>query len=197
MRLLNLAFCTTALVALANGQTFTVTDPAGQTIVQVISQNAAGVLTTATILTLTAGVTDTAVEAESSSVTTATTSSTTTSTTSTATTPTGQQGPVGQPGPTTGTPGGPTPYTYTTVVDGVTTAIADTFTPTDIKTTPVTPTASGTILDYSSWLSVYGPPATVAAAKNGGQKIGGSPYGWPSILFGIVISAGVWQWIES
>lgn len=75
-----------------------------------------------------------------------------------------QQGPVAQPAPTTGTPGAPTPYTYTTVINGVTTAVADVFTPTSPPTVSVSPSSTGIVWSYSSWLSVYGPPKTRSSA---------------------------------
>ncbi|KAF9048490.1 hypothetical protein BJ165DRAFT_1460010 [Panaeolus papilionaceus] len=68
--------------------------------------------------------------------------------------PPANQGPVGAPPSTTGTPHLPTPYTYTTVINGVTTAFADTFTPTDYKTTPTSIPATGTILGLTDFLSM-------------------------------------------
>ncbi|KAJ7583677.1 hypothetical protein C8J56DRAFT_1055418 [Mycena floridula] len=75
------------------------------------------------------------------------------------------QGPVGQPGETP-SGSGPTPYTYTTVVDGQLTAVVDVFTPTSPPTVGVTPVSSGTILDYSSWLAIYGSTAAPSNAKS-------------------------------
>ena len=76
------------------------------------------------------------------------------------------QGPVGQPLPTVS--GVPTVYHYTTTdANGQTTVIRDTFTPSfPPSTNPPPPTASGTILPYSSWLSIIGtntiPPSNAA-----------------------------------
>ena len=85
-----------------------------------------------------------------------TTTPTSTNTRATTTTPV-QQGPVGQPASTPETPGGPTPYTYTTTdANGDYTAVVATFIPTFPATTPYTPTSTGTILQYSEWLSQIG-----------------------------------------
>lgn len=109
--------------------------------------------------------TATSVAITSSSTSSLSSTSTSTSTsTSPTTTVTLQQGPVGQPAPTVGTPGGPTPYTYTTVANGVTNVLTAVFTPTSPATTPVTATAAGTILNYSSWLAIYGPTHTPSAS---------------------------------
>ena len=95
----------------------------------------------------------------STSPTTSATSQTTTTTNTrvaTTTTPV-QQGPVGQPASTPLTPGGPTPYTYTTTdANGNYITALGTFTPSFPATTPYTPTGSGTILSYSEWLSQIG-----------------------------------------
>ena len=87
-----------------------------------------------------------------------TTTGTTLTTTNTRTTTTPlQQGPVvGQPGTTPETPGGPTPYTYsTTDASGNTITEVATFIPT-FQTVSVSPTLSGSILQYSDWLSQIG-----------------------------------------
>lgn len=102
-----------------------------------------------------------------------------------ASTQTLQQGPVGQPGSTTGIPGAPIPYAYTTVIGGVTTVVQDTFTPTSPATTPVTAGASGTILNYSSWRSIYGPPS----GASGSMKT--TPYG----AFTVLVAAACINWI--
>jgi len=90
-----------------------------------------------------------------------------TSASSTSTTPTTTSsllpGPVGQPAATTAVAGGPTPYTYTTVQQGVTQVLTGVFTPTSPPTVLVTPTVMGTILDYSFWLTAYGPTQTSSA----------------------------------
>lgn len=89
---------------------------------------------------------------------TAATTAPTTSPTATATTTAGQvQGPVGQPASTPLTPGGPTPYTYTTTdANGNTVISTATFTPSFPATTPYTPSGTGTVLGYSQWLSMIG-----------------------------------------
>jgi len=94
---------------------------------------------------------------------TGTSTGTSTSTTRTRTT-SDAQGPVAAPAPTTGTPGAPTPYTYTTVVNGVTTVLSDIFTPTSPATVSFSPSAVGTEWAYSSWLSIYGPPKTAKSS---------------------------------
>ena len=66
------------------------------------------------------------------------------------------RGPVGSPPPTTGTPGLPTPYTYQTVVNGQTFQVADIYTPKRAPTVPVTIPATGSILDYDAFTSIYG-----------------------------------------
>ena len=74
------------------------------------------------------------------------------------TTTTQGPGPVQQPAPTTATPGAPFVYTYTTVQNGVSQTVTDTFTPTNPPTSTVTAPAIGTIWAYSSWYTIYGPP---------------------------------------
>ncbi|CAA7268167.1 unnamed protein product [Cyclocybe aegerita] len=147
---------------LAHAQTtVTTTNDAGLSVVQVILTNPAGSPTATQVLQTLTSTTDT---------TTETTTDTTTETTPTPTTTTTDDighGPVGAPVSRTGTPGAPTPYTYTTVVNGVTTAIAAIFTPTTPATVSVSIPASGTILDYTEWLSMVGinPTAVGGAAS--------------------------------
>ena len=107
---------------------------------------------------------------------------TATSSTSTTTTPTSttaiptltpapvQQGPVGQPAPTVGQPGGVTPYTYTTIVGGVTQVLTDNFTPTNPPTLSPTIPTTGSVMPYSVWLSMYGSQAT-ASSKSYGERL--------------------------
>jgi len=109
----------------------------------------------------------------SPTLTSTSTTSTSTSTTTlpAANTPVGQ-GPVAQPAPTPQGAGGVTPYTYTTVINGVTTAIVDNFTPTNPATTPFTPTGTGTHWDYSQYVGIFGSPSqttsgTVASTRDG------------------------------
>ena len=79
------------------------------------------------------------------------------------------QGPVGQPGPAPS--GAPIVYQYTTTdSNGQTTVIIDTFTPSFAPTgSAPLPSDSGTILNYSSWLSIIGtntvPPSNSAVAR--------------------------------
>lgn len=87
----------------------------------------------------------------------ATTAATTSPTTTATTTAAQVQGPVGQPASTPLTPGGPTPYTYTTTdANGNTVIGTATFTPSFPATTPYTPSVTGTVLGYSQWLSMVG-----------------------------------------
>ncbi|KAL0954705.1 hypothetical protein HGRIS_003654 [Hohenbuehelia grisea] len=122
-------------IPFVHAQTFTVTNPAGQTIVQFVTIDPnLGVPTTSILQTL-GGTTPTIP----------------------ATPPEPEHlGPVGQPPTTTAPVGGPTPYTYTTEINGVLTAVTDIFTPTTPATISTSPTATGTIWQYSQWLSVYG-----------------------------------------
>ncbi|THH08916.1 hypothetical protein EW145_g2380 [Phellinidium pouzarii] len=147
--------------ALVRAQTQTVTDAFGDTVVEAITLNPAGLATTQTLETLTLAAATTAPTTTTTPVTT-TTPATTTAPTRT-TTP--NQGPVGQPPATTGT--GQTIFTYTTTdVDGDTTLVVATFTPT-FNTVTVLPTQTftGTVLGFSSWLSLVG-TNTVASDLN-------------------------------
>ncbi|KAF9533722.1 hypothetical protein CPB83DRAFT_844435 [Crepidotus variabilis] len=129
---------------LVNAQsTVTTLNAAGQTVIEVITTNPQGIAITQIISTV------------------ATTAAVTT--TPPAQAPI-QPGPVAQPA-ASGTPGAPTPFTYTTIVGGVTNTVVAIFTPTSPATTPVTAPAIGTIYDYSSWLSVYGPPKSGGDAR--------------------------------
>ncbi|KAF8638181.1 hypothetical protein AX17_002378 [Amanita inopinata Kibby_2008] len=94
------------------------------------------------------------------------TTMTTTPATTTIPPPDNQQGPVGQPAATTVTPGGPTPFTYTTIINGETVVSTDVFTPTNPATTPVVPSISGTVWDLSSWLHEYGPTTPVGSKSS-------------------------------
>jgi hypothetical protein len=73
----------------------------------------------------------------------------------------------------TGTPFLPTPFQYTTTINGVKTVVQDTFTPTlgFPTTVPTEIPATGTILGYSEWLAQYGATATNSAS---------SPLRWPT-----------------
>jgi len=74
-------------------------------------------------------------------------------------------GPVGQPAATTASAGAPTPYTYTTVINGVTSVLEDIFTPTSPATVSTSIPATGTILDFDTWSSLYGPPPKSEASS--------------------------------
>ncbi|KAH9058330.1 hypothetical protein EDB87DRAFT_1626025 [Lactarius vividus] len=174
-------------------QLITTTNQAGETIVEQITTNAFGQPLTQILQTL----------GPLTSPTPTSLTPTTTLTTTPTTTPE-EQGPVGQPGSTPETPGGPTPFVYTTTdANGNYVAVSATFTPTFPQTIPYTPTGSGTILKYSDWLSQIGnntgalnqPIASQAAnpASRAGANI--------SLLSGAVLStvlAGVvggWMFI--
>ncbi|KAJ8462274.1 hypothetical protein ONZ45_g17995 [Pleurotus djamor] len=139
------------ILSFANAQTQTTINPAGESIVVVVTVGIDGLPTTSIIQTLPDA--DTPPTTATTPPTTPTTTTTTPALT-TVTPPPQQQGPVGQPGPT-GAPGAVTPFTYTTVINGVTIQTTDVFTPTAPATTPSTAPATGTILDYSQWLSQY------------------------------------------
>ncbi|KAF8740942.1 hypothetical protein AX14_006420 [Amanita brunnescens Koide BX004] len=141
-----------ALTYLACAQTITTTDPnSGQTVVEVVTVDPIqGTPTTSTISTV------------APLVTTATTTTTAALTT---TTPGNPQGPVGQPAPTTATAGAPTPFTFTTIINGQTIISTAIFTPTNPATTPVVPTISGTVWGLSSYLQQYGPTVSVGSAS--------------------------------
>lgn len=107
---------------------------------------------------------------------------TTTSTTAATTTTTLGQGPVGQPAPTGAQ--SPTVYTYTTTdANGVTTAVIDTFTPTFFQSTHSPVLSTGTILDYSSWLSMVGTNTGNAQATQAtGGQLSMLPSAWRGVL---------------
>ncbi|KAL9714279.1 hypothetical protein Ac2012v2_002592 [Leucoagaricus gongylophorus] len=170
-----LLFCL-SLVLFSTAQTLTTTDVAGVSVVVVVSTDPAGINPPVfqTIQTLVPGVAGDVLTTTSASTSTST-SPTSTLTTSTTTPPVAAapiaQGPVAQPAPTPQGAGGVTPYTYTTVINGVTTAVADNFTPTNPATTPYTPTRTGTIWNYSQYMSIFGPPSqttsgTTASFRN-------------------------------
>ncbi|KAG6916077.1 hypothetical protein DXG01_008551 [Tephrocybe rancida] len=167
------------LAVFTYAQTVTVADGAGNTVGEVLTTDLLGNPTTSTISTIAPAVTSQTIPSTTSAVTTAPTQQ-------------GQQGPVGQPQATSFTPGGTTPYTYTTVVNGVTTAVADVFTPTRPATQQPSIGASGTILDYSSWLSEFGPTTTASAGTNGAVPVGGQRSTLAStILLGLTVGMGL------
>ncbi|PIL32183.1 hypothetical protein GSI_05428 [Ganoderma sinense ZZ0214-1] len=155
-------------------QTVTTVNPAGQTVVEVITVDPnLGLPTTQTLQTLT---------------TTATTQTTPPPppTTTTTTQAQGNQGPVGQPQTAAA---GPTIYTYTTTdANGNTEAVVATFTPSFGPTTGGSITAGpGTILNYSSWRSSVG-SNTVAVVSAGIARWSVQPR-WMSI--GVALCAGM------
>ncbi|RXW17832.1 hypothetical protein EST38_g8014 [Candolleomyces aberdarensis] len=66
-----------------------------------------------------------------------------------------QGGPVGAPPATSGTPGGPTPYTYRTEVNGRTVSVVDIFTPTRAATRDVTIPATGSVMNFDDYLTRF------------------------------------------
>ncbi|KAI9440083.1 hypothetical protein H4582DRAFT_1575391 [Lactarius indigo] len=138
-------------------QLITTTNQAGETIVEQITTNAFGQPLTQILQTLGPAATSPATSLSPATSTTPTTTPTTTSPAAATTTTPNEQGPVGQPGSTPETPGGPTPFVYTTTdANGNYVAVSATFTPTFPQTIPYTPTSTGTILKYSDWLSQIG-----------------------------------------
>ncbi|KAJ8586256.1 hypothetical protein M405DRAFT_864732 [Rhizopogon salebrosus TDB-379] len=170
----------------AYAQTVTTTNAAGETVVEVVTLLPAGVLTTDILQTITGPVLPTTTAA-----TTSTTSNTILQTLSTTST-TKQQGPVGQPAPTTNlTPGGPTPYTYTTTnAAGQTVAVEGTFTPTGPATTLPTPTTTGSIMNYSSYTAIYG----TATPTSGGRLAFSLSSGWYGLVGSTVLGTGGGAW---
>lgn len=74
------------------------------------------------------------------------------------------QGPVGQPAPTGAAT--PTVYTYTTTnANGQTVGVVDTFTPTFYQSQQSPTLLTGTILNYSSWLSMVGTNTAVSSPQ--------------------------------
>jgi hypothetical protein len=144
----------------------------GNTIIQVVTIDPQlGLPTTLPIETIAAGLPTQPPLASSITSTPLTTSP---SPVTTPTQPDGQQGPVGAPAPING-PAGPITYTYTTTdaagklvsflsrttciqlfYSGERTAVVDVFTPTGPATTPFTPTGTGGVLDFSSYLQMVG-----------------------------------------
>ncbi|KAF8633218.1 hypothetical protein AX15_001454 [Amanita polypyramis BW_CC] len=161
-----------ALVAFfARAQTITTTDPiSGQTVTEVVSTDPQGALTTLTMYAASRfryfALTECICRSTLTTQATTQTTQIPTTTTTTTTPPNNPQGPVGQPAATTAMPGAPTPFTFTTIINGQTVISTAIFTPTNPATTPVVPTMSGTIWDLSSYLQKYGPTTPVGAAKS-------------------------------
>jgi hypothetical protein len=127
--------------------------------------------------------------ASTTSPSTAATTTTATSTTATAaaTTAQGQQGPIGQPASTPANAGGPTPYVYTTTdANGNYIPVSATFVPTFPSTTPYTPTGTGTILQYSAWLSMVG--NNTGALNNPVASQGANPASRMDVNFALLLA---------
>ncbi|KAG5716006.1 hypothetical protein E4T56_gene2289 [Termitomyces sp. T112] len=171
------------LAVLAHAQTFTSTDINGNTIVGVLTLNPLDIPTTSTLagVTTTSPTTTLVVTTDPVIATTPTTTSTLPVTTDANQ---GEQGPVGQPTATTFSPGGPTPFTYTTIINGVTSVVLDTFIPTNPTTQLPTVTATGTIWDFSSWQAVFAPSSTAIPGANG---VVGGPLISGSLVLGFVV----------
>jgi len=176
-------------VAFVKAQTITTTDVNGNTIIEVVTTNAAGAPVTSVIQSI---------------PNTATTSQTTPAVAAPSTTapptpiavatPPPQQGPVGAPPPPAVSAGGVTPYTYTTVINGVTEALTDLFTPTNPATLPPSIGPSGTILDYSSWLAEFGPHTTSGSSSSAFRP---DPFsaGWWGVFAGCAVSVLSMAWL--
>ncbi|KAI0084115.1 hypothetical protein BDY19DRAFT_973898 [Irpex rosettiformis] len=151
------------LAAYAFAQTITATDANGNTVIEVVTINPQlGVPTTQTVQTLAAG---TSIASPTATPTTALIATTQA--------PEGQQGPVGAPAPING-PVSTYVYTYTTTdaagtnlpvlmlaaysrfLVGGFTAIVDTYTATAPASAAFTPTGTGTVLNFSAYLSMIG-----------------------------------------
>jgi hypothetical protein len=57
------------------------------------------------------------------------------------------------------------------VINGVTTAIADNFTPSFPATTPFTATGTGTVWNFSQYMSEFGGPQATAGGRNAAYQI--------------------------
>ncbi|KAJ3562706.1 hypothetical protein NP233_g9407 [Leucocoprinus birnbaumii] len=144
---------------------------AGDTVVVVVSTDPLGVNppTTQTIQTLPAVPGAAVPTTNTNTATTQQTATTATTTTTPAAAPIAQ-GPVAEPAPTPQGAGGATPYTYTTIINGVASVVVDNFTPTNPATTPVTATGTGTVWDFSQYMSVYGGPQATAGSNSASQN---------------------------
>ncbi|KAI6129911.1 hypothetical protein EV401DRAFT_1927255 [Pisolithus croceorrhizus] len=155
-------------VAWSSAQIVTVPNAAGATVVEVLTTNSRGVAATSILSTLAASVTN--------SLATQLTQTTVALSTS-ATQAAGGGGVVAV------TPGGPTPYTYTT-----TNALGETGPATVLPT----PTTTGTILNYSSWLALVG---TNTVAANAASRISQSiATGWYcfAVMAIVGLASGAW-----
>lgn len=178
----------------AHAQTLTVTNINGATVVEVITLNPLGLATTQILQTITGPTTNPLPTNTLSTSTTSTTPGGVLQTIATTSTTQQNQGPVEQPGSTVLTPGGPTPYTYTTTnAAGATVAVLGTFTPTGPATVLPTPTTTGTILNYSSYVASVGTPS--AAATSGATRRSFSlSSGWHGLLASAMLGIGGGAW---
>ncbi|KAF8501478.1 hypothetical protein F5888DRAFT_1672548 [Russula emetica] len=157
MKSFNTLIAILSFTASVLSQQVTTTNAAGNTIVEQVTTNALGQTITQILQTLGGAATTSASQTAQTLSTAATTAATTSPTTTATTTAAAVQGPVGQPASTPLTPGGPTPYTYTTTdANGNPVIGTATFTPSFPATTPYTPSGTGTVLGYSQWLSIIG-----------------------------------------
>ena len=90
------------------------------------------------------------------------------------------------------TPGGPTPYEYTTTdANGNTVVEQGVFTPTGPQTVLPVPTTTGSVLGYSQWLSMIG---TYTAPPSAARRMMPVATGWycfaATTLAGLV--GGAW-----
>ncbi|KAI6042460.1 hypothetical protein EDC04DRAFT_2658225 [Pisolithus marmoratus] len=169
-------------VAWSAAQILTVPNAAGVTVVEVLTTDVRGAITTAILSTLLPSTTNSLLNQLTQ--TTASTSSTTAG---------GGGGVVEQPASQALTPGGPTPYTYTTTnALGETTVVEGIFTPTGPATVLPTPTTTGTILNYSSWLAMVG---TNTVAANAATHVSLSiATGWYCLIVMVMtgLASGTW-----
>ncbi|KAG9315133.1 hypothetical protein JVU11DRAFT_4256 [Chiua virens] len=175
------------LSVFAHAQTETAVNAAGATVVEVLSVNPLNGLATTVILQTITGATT-----SKTALTTASTTSNLLQTTALATT-TVPQGPVGQPASEPATPGGPTPYEYTTTdANGNTVVQQGVFTPTTPGTVLPVPTTTGSVLGYSQWLSMVGTYTVPAnAAHRTSISVAAGWYYFAATAFA-GLAGGVW-----
>ncbi|KAI6107912.1 hypothetical protein F5141DRAFT_1119338 [Pisolithus sp. B1] len=165
-------------VAWSSAQIVTVPNAAGATVVEVLTTNSRGVAATSILSTLAASATNSLATQLTQTTATALTSATQA---------------AGGGGVVAATPGGPTPYTYTTTnALGETVAMEGIFTPTGPATVLPTPTTTGTILNYSSWLALVG---TNTVAANAASRISQSiATGWYCFVVMVIagLASGAW-----
>ena len=100
---------------------------------------------------------------------------------------------MGQPASTPLTPGGPTPYEYTTTdANGNTVVLQGTFTPTGPQTVLPAPTTIGSVLGYSQWLSMIGTyTAPPSAARRMSMPVATGWYYFAATTF-VGLVGGAW-----